>query len=918
MLVSGIGSDFVRSSPETGICRRAAAGDCNPTTAPLQPSARTMTESWKEQTMDSSGKYVRYTNEQVEALERVYHECPKPSSIRRHQLIKESPILANIEPKQIKVWFQNRRCREKQRKEATRLVSVNAKLTALNKLLMEENERLAKHASQLTLENHSLRQQLPSLPLTNGTHRLSSQNLLKKERAVNGGDESSTQGGICVKLHGQAGVASTDTSCDSAVTGGLPHHLTPRHSPRYTSPAGLLATAEETLTEFLAKATGTAVDWIQLPGMKPGPDAIGIIAISHGCVGIAARACGLVALDAGKVTEVLKDRPAWLEDCRRMEVLGALPTGNRGTIELLYTQMYASTTLAPARDYCTLRYTTILEDGNLVICERSLTGGQNGPSMPPVQSFVRGEMFPSGYLIRPCDGGGCIIHVVDHYDNGPWSVPEVLRPLYESPAVLAQRSTIAALRHLRRLAAEESGEGNPRNGQHPAVLRTLGQRLAKGFKNAVNGFADDGWVSTVSDGLDDVSVILNATSQSMEGQIASDKLLYSLGGGILCAKASMLLQNVPPSILIKFLREHRSEWADYDMDANLATSFRSNGNGYAPQGGGVSHVQLPLPLPNSGEHGEILEVVKLEDHSSVQHMVISRDSFLLQLCSGIDENAVGASAQLIFAPVDVALTEDIPLLPSGFCISPVDANVLDEFDLDHTLDLASTLEGGSDLRLNGDSKSNGTSSHMRSVLTIAFQFAYEVHSHEACAVMARQYLRTVVSSVQRVAMALAPSRGSAPPRQMSANPDALSLARHVLRSYRLHLGLDLTRSENGGDETLFKAFWHHTDAILCCAWKGKPEFVFANRSGLEMFETTTSSLQELDWDKTLNESDCKLSYATFTQVLQQGYCSLPAGVRMSSSGRTATYERALVWKVVDDNETVECIAFLFINWSFVV
>jgi hypothetical protein len=55
------------------------------------------------------GKYVRYTNEQVEALEHVYHECPKPSSIRRQQLIKDCPILAHIEPKQIKVWFQNRR-----------------------------------------------------------------------------------------------------------------------------------------------------------------------------------------------------------------------------------------------------------------------------------------------------------------------------------------------------------------------------------------------------------------------------------------------------------------------------------------------------------------------------------------------------------------------------------------------------------------------------------------------------------------------------------------------------------------------------------------------------------------------------------------------------------------------------------------
>ncbi|OIT30919.1 homeobox-leucine zipper protein athb-8 [Nicotiana attenuata] len=35
-------------------------------------------------------KYVRYTLEQVEALERLYHECPKPSSLRHQQLIRES------------------------------------------------------------------------------------------------------------------------------------------------------------------------------------------------------------------------------------------------------------------------------------------------------------------------------------------------------------------------------------------------------------------------------------------------------------------------------------------------------------------------------------------------------------------------------------------------------------------------------------------------------------------------------------------------------------------------------------------------------------------------------------------------------------------------------------------------------------
>ncbi|RWR73500.1 homeobox-leucine zipper protein ATHB-15 [Cinnamomum micranthum f. kanehirae] len=172
------------------------------------------------------GKYVRYTPEQVEALEKLYHDCPKPSSIRRHQLIRECPILSHIEPKQIKVWFQNRRCREKQRKEASRLQAVNRKLTAMNKLLMEENDRLQKQVSQLVSENGYFRQKTQNTAL-----------------------------------------ATADTSCESVVTSGQ-HHLTPQHPPRDATPAGLFSIAEETLTEFLSKATGTAVEWVQMPGMK--------------------------------------------------------------------------------------------------------------------------------------------------------------------------------------------------------------------------------------------------------------------------------------------------------------------------------------------------------------------------------------------------------------------------------------------------------------------------------------------------------------------------------------------------------------------------------------------------------------------------------------------------------------------------
>jgi homeobox-leucine zipper protein len=100
-----------------------------------------------------------------------------------------------------------------------------------------------------------------------------------------------------------------------------------------------LSIAEETLAEFLSKATGTAVEWVQMPGMKPGPDSIGIIAISHGCTGVAARACGLVGLEPTRVAEIVKDRPSWFRECRAVEVMNVLPTANGGTVELLYMQV---------------------------------------------------------------------------------------------------------------------------------------------------------------------------------------------------------------------------------------------------------------------------------------------------------------------------------------------------------------------------------------------------------------------------------------------------------------------------------------------------------------------------------------------------------------------------------------------------
>ncbi|CAL0319250.1 unnamed protein product [Lupinus luteus] len=823
-----------------------------------------------------NGKYVRYTPEQVEALERLYHECPKPTSLRRQQLIRECPILSHIEPKQIKVWFQNRRCREKQRKEASRLQAVNRKLTAMNKLLMEENDRLQKQVSQLVYENSFFRQH-------------------------------TTQ---------NATLATADTSSESVVTSGQ-RHLTPRHPPRDASPAGLLSIAEETLADFLSKATGTAVEWVQMPGMKPGPDSIGIVAISHGCPGVAARACGLVGLEPARVAEILKDRLSWFRDCRTVDVLNMMPTANGGTIELLYMQLYAPTTLAPGRDFWLLRYTSLLEDGSLVVCERSLNNTQNGPTMPPVQHFVRADMMPSGYLIRPCEGGGSIIHIVDHMVLEPWTVPEVLRPLYESSMLLAQRTTMAALRHLRQISQEVSQPSVTGWGRRPVALRALSQRLSKGFNEAVNGFADDGWSMLESDGIDDVTLLVNSSPSKMMGvNLGYNNGFPSVTSSILCAKASMLLQNVPPALLVRFLREHRSEWADSSIDAYSAAAIKAGPCSLPVPQEGVFGGQVILPLAHTIEHEEFMEVIKLENMGYYRDdMTIPGDVFLLQLCSGVDEHGVGTSAELVFAPIDASFSDDAPILSSGFRIIPLDSG-MGAASPNRTLDLASALDvGTTGSKAGGDN--SGYLGSTKSVMTIAFQFACEVHLQDSIATMARQYVRNIIASVQRVSLALSTSQfGSQnafhlPP----GTPEAQTLTRWICNSYRFYLGVELLKCD--GNEPILKSLWHHSDAVLCCSLKALPVFTFANQAGLDMLETTLVALQDITLEKIFDDSGKKTLCSEFPQIMQQGFMCIEGGICLSSMGRPVSYERAVAWKVLNEEETAHCISFMFINWSFV-
>lgn len=55
-------------------------------------------------------------------------------------------------------------------------------------------------------------------------------------------------------------------------------------------------------------------------------------------------------------------------------------------------------------------------------------------------------------------------------------------------------------------------------------------------------------------------------------------------------------------------------------------------------------------------------------------LLISR---VKQMCTGIDENAVGACSELVFAPIDEMFPDDAVLLASGFRIIPLHSKTVE-------------------------------------------------------------------------------------------------------------------------------------------------------------------------------------------------------------------------------------------------
>lgn len=90
---------------------------------------------------------------------------------------------------------------------------------------------------------------------------------------------------------------------------------------------------------------------------------------------------------------------------------------------------------------------------------------------------------------------------------------------------------------------------------------------------------------------------------------------------LLCIKILLCFfchyQNVPPAVLVRFLREHRSEWADFNVDAYSAASLKSGSYAYPGMrptrftGG-----QIIMPLGHTIEQEEVCFLFNYKSNSN--------------------------------------------------------------------------------------------------------------------------------------------------------------------------------------------------------------------------------------------------------------------------------------------------------------
>ncbi|XP_022767009.1 LOW QUALITY PROTEIN: homeobox-leucine zipper protein HDG11-like [Durio zibethinus] len=637
-------------------------------------------------------RYHRHTAHQIQRLEGMFKECPHPDEKQRLQLSRE----LGLAPRQIKFWFQNRRTQMKaqhERADNCSLRSENDKIRCENIAIREAlknvicpscggppvNEDSYFDDQKLRMENAQLKEELDrvssiaakyigrpisQLPPVQPIH-ISSLDL--RMASFDG--------------HG-IGVAGPSLDLDllpgsSSAMPNLPFQPVVISDMDKSLMTDIAANAIEELLRLLQtneplwiKSTTDGRDVLNLESYERIFPRASTHFKSPNVRIEASRDSGVVIMNGLALVDMFMDSDKWVElfptivsMAKTIEVISSGTLGSHsGSLQLMYEELQVLSPLVSTREFYILRHCQQIEQGLWAIVNVSY-------DFPQFASHCRSRRLPSGCLIQDMPNGYAKVTWVEHVEvEDKTPTHRLYRDLIQGGLAFGAERWLATLQRMCEWFAclmvsgtstRDLGGVIPSPDGKRSMMK-LAQRMVNNFCTSISTSNSHRW--TTLSGLNEVGVRVTVHKSSDPGQP---------NGVVLSAATTFWLPVTPQNVFIFFKDERtRPQW-----------DVLSNGNA----------VQEVAHIANGSHPGNCISVLRVRLLKLLKHFPLfyfnalsncflnafntSQNNMLI-----LQESCIDRSGSLVvYCPVDLPAInlamsgEDpsyIPLLPSGFTISP--------------------------------------------------------------------------------------------------------------------------------------------------------------------------------------------------------------------------------------------------------
>ncbi|KAL0385211.1 UNVERIFIED_CONTAM: Homeobox-leucine zipper protein HDG11 [Sesamum radiatum] len=611
-------------------------------------------------------------------------QCPHPDEKTRNQLSRE----LNLHPRQIKFWFQNRRTQMKaqhERADNCALRAENDKIRceniaireALKNVICPSCGRVSEDSyfdeAKLRMENAHLKEELDRVSSIAAKYigRPISQLPPVQPIHVSSLDLSMASFGG----HGIPG-PSLDLDLDllpGSSSSVIPNLAFPPMSISDMDKSLMADIAANAMDELIRLLQSNEPLWIK---SADGRETLNLESyermfqspnshLKNPNIRIeASRDSGVVIMNGLALVEMFMDANKWVElfptivsRARTMEVISSGMLGNQsGTLLLMYEELQVLSALVPTRQLYFLRFCQQIEQGSWAIVDVSY----DIPHQEPIFFSCKAYRLPSGCLIQDMPNG-----------YSKWLAFGAERWLSTLQRICERFACLLVTGN----STRDLGGVIPSPEGKRSMMK-LAERMVNNFCSSINPSNGQQW--TTLSVLNEFEVRATLHKSTDPGQ----------PNGVVLSAAATIWLPIPPQIVFNFFRDERTR-PQWDVLSNQ------------------NPVQEVAHIANGSHPGNCISVLRAFN-TSQNNMLI------------LQESCIDSSGSLVvYCPVDlpainIAMSgEDpsyIPLLPSGFTISP-------DGRPDHNQ--AAGVAGGDGASTSSNTGIGGNSSG--SLITVVFQ-----------------------------------------------------------------------------------------------------------------------------------------------------------------------------------------------------